>query len=200
MVDMEKELLSMKRMILIGSTGRNSGKTTLASELIQQWKEQVSITALKITSLDQRHGGCHRGAGGCGACTNMGGCFELTEETGLHASKDTSILLAAGASRVFWLKALKSHLREGLLEFLTQIPDHALILCESNSLRKYVEPGCFIMMKNSADKMIKPSAEDVFGLADMVIENDFKDSIKKAASRIQLAVKDGEIKIQVEKN
>ena len=46
---MESKLLSIPQMILIGSSGRNSGKTTLAVEMINRWKSRSSIIALKIT-------------------------------------------------------------------------------------------------------------------------------------------------------
>ncbi|NRR75881.1 hypothetical protein HRD57_11700 [Tetragenococcus halophilus] len=48
-------------------------------------------------------------------------------------------LLKAGAEKVYLLKAFEDHLQAGFLDFLKQIPAAAMIVCESNSLRKYIK-------------------------------------------------------------
>ena len=87
------KLLNIEQMVLIGSTGRNSGKTTLAVELIKKYKDKFPVIALKITTIHNKDRKCHRGGDGCGACTNMKGNFELLEESGKDKNKDTSLLL-----------------------------------------------------------------------------------------------------------
>ena len=42
------------------------------------------------------------------------------------------------------------------------------ILCESNTLRKYVEPGLFILVRRQGDAPCKESALEVAHLADCV--------------------------------
>ncbi|MDF2999935.1 MAG: hypothetical protein K0Q48_54 [Bacillota bacterium] len=183
---MERELIYIKNMILVGATGQNSGKTTFATELIQRWNQEIPILALKITTVNQKHAHCVRGGAGCGACSSPCGEFELTEETDLASGKDTSLLLAAGAHRVYWLKCMKDHLGEAIRQFLSTIPEDALILCESNSLRNVVRPGLFVMLQNSKDSRIKPSAEEVLPKADLMIDNHFEDDIKDYVSQIQI--------------
>ena len=51
---MKKDLVSIENMILIGSTGRNSGKTTLASALINKFKSDIKVIALKITTIEHK--------------------------------------------------------------------------------------------------------------------------------------------------
>ncbi|QOX62119.1 hypothetical protein FRZ06_01515 [Anoxybacterium hadale] len=183
---MECEFIHIKNMILIGATGQNSGKTTFANELIQRWHQEIPIIALKITTVNQKHAHCVRGGAGCGACSSLFGEFELTEETNPDSGKDTSLLLAAGANRVYWLKCMKDHLGEAIQQFLTTIPEDALVLCESNSLRNVVRPGLFVMLQNSSDLRIKPSAEEVLSKADLMIINHFEDDIKDHVSQIQI--------------
>lgn len=183
---MENGKIKIGQMILIGSTGRNSGKTVLAAALIKKWKDLFPISALKITTINQKDGGCSRGGTGCGACAGICNDFELIEETSIRNGKDTSLLLAAGAQQVFWLRSLQSGLREAVSLFLTQIPENTVIICESNSLRKFVEPGLFIMIRNIDDSFVKPTAKEVVGMADLVVKNDFSDSINKAADRLQI--------------
>lgn len=183
---MERELIYIKNMILVGATGQNSGKTTFATELIQKWNQEIPIIALKITTVNQKHAHCVRGGTGCGACSSLCGEFELTEETNLASGKDTSLLLAAGANRVYWLKCMKDHLGEAIRQFLSIIQEDALILCESNSLRNVVLPGLFVMLQNSKDSRIKPSAKEVITKADLMIVNHFEDDIKESVSQIQI--------------
>lgn len=183
---MQMELLNIQQMILIGSTGRNSGKTTLAVELIKKWKNKVPIIALKITTIQDKNGKCPRGGEGCGVCTNIKENFELLQENNKSKNKDTSVLLAAGAERVYWLKCLNTCIYDGIKHFMDQIPKNTLIICESNSLRKVVIPGNFIMLKNMESNIIKKSASEVINKADVIVENDFENSIKNITEKIEI--------------
>jgi hypothetical protein len=87
------------------------------------------------------------------------------------SGKDTSRLLAAGAARVFWLRASRSCIGRGFRAFLEKTPPNSLILGESNSLREAVKPGCFIMLKNTS-VAVKSSAARVADLADITIESE----------------------------
>lgn len=196
---MEIKLRKIENMVLIGATGQNSGKTTMATELISQWKENYPVVALKITTIKEMGEKCQRGGSGCGACTNISNNFELTEEIREDSDKDTSLLLAAGARKVHWLRSLYSSLDEALDEFLKGVPDGSIIICESNSLRKLVEPGCFLMLKNTKSDKAKPTAAEVIDLADAVIENDFGDSIKNAAEHVKIVDKGTHLHVKWEK-
>jgi hypothetical protein len=182
---MPSGLLHAPQMILIGSSGRNAGKTVLAEALIRAWKGKFPIAALKITGIAERSALCPRGGAGCGACVNIGTAgFALEEELGLSPDKDTARLLKAGADRVFWLRALYGALQTGYQAFLDAIPPNALILCESNSLREAVRPGCFIMLIDG--ETMKPTASRVLDLADMVVSNrKTPEDLTQILSRIQ---------------
>ena len=183
---MEMELLKINQMILIGSTGRNSGKTTLAVELIEKWKNKFPIIALKITTIQDKNGKCPRGGHGCGVCTNIKEDFELIEEDNKNKNKDTSLLLSAGAKKVYWLKCLNNHLYDGIKHFMGQVPENTLIICESNSLRNVVIPSSFIMLKNVENNVIKKSASEVIDKADVIVENDFQNSIKDIVEKVEV--------------
>jgi hypothetical protein len=155
-------------LIMIGSTGRNAGKTFLAAELIKRLREPV--TALKVTGIERGAGLCPRGGQGCGAC-NIDGDFCLTEEFSGMGGKDTAMLLAAGASRAFWLRCLRPALESGFDVFRERYGGEGTVLCESNSLREVVEPAFFIMIYDSFGKIIKPSAEKVMGKSDFAMQN-----------------------------
>jgi hypothetical protein len=187
-------MLYAPQMILIGSSGQNAGKTTLAKALIKTWKcsslftpTGVPLVALKITSVAHQGALCPRGGAGCGACVSITEDFVLEEEQGASQNKDTAQLLAAGANRVFWLRSLYGSLAAAYTHFLKQILPTELIICESNSLREVVLPGCFIMLMNSSEAGIKPTAARVLHLADLVVQNKgLPEDPDSVISRIQI--------------
>jgi hypothetical protein len=146
-------------LILIGSTGRNAGKTTLAAALIRRFNAQFPLIALKVTAVEARSGLCPRGGAGCGACSLGGADFLLEEERGAAGEKDTARLLAAGASRVFWLRSLRSALDGGFAAFQRLVPPGALVVAESNALGALLRPAFFVMIRQ--DGAVKPSAARV---------------------------------------
>jgi molybdopterin-guanine dinucleotide biosynthesis protein len=170
------------RVILIGSTNRNAGKTTLALELVRRLSRQVNIWGLKVTA--RKGEGCHRGEHGCGVCTiSSAGCV-LWPEDGSHSQKDTAQMLAAGAEKAWWLRARESEIASGFEEFASLVPEDTLIVCESNALRRHIEPAIFVMMVNTGAP-IKPSAESVLPLADIVYKNDYKlESLETLADNV----------------
>ncbi|MDR2393089.1 MAG: hypothetical protein LBD93_02875 [Treponema sp.] len=188
-------MLYAPQLLLIGSSGQNAGKTTLAKALIKAWKAPLgsgarfSIVALKITSVAHRGAVCPRGGTGCGACVSITQDFVLEEEAGVSLNKDTAQLLEAGADRVFWLRALYGSLAVAYTHFLKQIPPKGLIIGESNSLREVVAPGCFIMLMNSATSKVKPTAARVLPLADLVVHG-LLEGWDSVISRIQVIADD----------
>lgn len=165
------------RMIMLGAAGRNKGKTELACALIAAFKEMplakpAVVYALKVTAVEASCGPCPRGGKGCGACDLGGASFVLSEEQSVGGDKDTARLLAAGAKKVFWLRSLRSHLKEGFAAFSAALPKDALVICESNALREVVEPALFVMIEGeNAKREAKPSAAKVAHFADIRFDN-----------------------------
>ncbi|MCX5771403.1 MAG: hypothetical protein NTZ09_14205 [Candidatus Hydrogenedentes bacterium] len=153
------------RMLLIGSTGRHSGKTLLACDLIKKLNGRHGIIAAKVTTVQERNGSCPRGGEGCGVCSDLTDTYCLTEETEPGVAKDTQRLFAAGAEKVLWLRVLRDHLAEGAAKLLEKTRD-GFLLCESNSLRTVVEPGLFLLCRSDREVSVKASAAAVESLAD----------------------------------
>jgi hypothetical protein len=114
-------------MILVGSTARNLGKTALATRLIEALRPREKVVGVKVTTIRDREAKCPRGSDGCGTCSSLTGNYEIWEERDPDGEKDTSQLLKAGAARVFWLKAMRDALAEGLDALMTQIDREAVI-------------------------------------------------------------------------
>jgi len=168
MTDGSLELTS-PGMLLIGAAGRDAGKTYFATSLLKRFAADNDITAIKVTPIERVTDRCPHGRDDCNVCATLKGSFEISEETDPGPDKDTCKMLAAGAKRVFWLRSLKSRLKDGAAAMLKAAGEDALLLCESNSLRNVVEPGLFVMLRNRSTKESKPSSLAVLGHVDRLI-------------------------------
>jgi hypothetical protein len=165
-----KTHLQARQMVLIGATGRNSGKTTLALQIIHAFKDTLPVVAFKLITIRNQGDICPRGGQGCGICQGLKGSFDITLETGT-GTKDTMLLKKAGANQVYLIRAYKENLREALEEALKLVPKDSLILCESNSVRLVAEPALFVMIQSTSSS-IKPTAEAVMEYADVILPLD----------------------------
>jgi hypothetical protein len=156
-------------LVLVGSSGRNAGKTTAALALIGALSGLVPVVALKVTTAGEIGAACHRGGDGCGACS-FGPGYVLERELDPESPKDTGRLLAAGARASYWLRARQGSLMDGYLELKKSLAPGTVVVAESNSLRRVVEPGLFVMLTN-LDETSRPSAVRVAPLADLAIES-----------------------------
>ncbi|MHC4574153.1 MAG: molybdenum cofactor guanylyltransferase [Planctomycetota bacterium] len=165
-------MIKLDRMLMIGSAGANVGnvgKTEMACAIIRKFCESNPLIGIKVTTIQAKDGRCPRGGEGCGVCSSIDGNFLITEERDRPSQKDTARLLAAGARRVFWLRVMKTHLEEGLSALLEVIGADVPLICESNSLRKVVEPGLFLMVASGGGRTWKKSAREVERFADKVV-------------------------------
>ena len=165
-------MLRVPGMLLIGATGRNVGKTELACSLIRQLAHKTPVVGVKVTTINEKSGECPRGGDGCGVCSSLSTDWHITEETDPAPGKDTARLKQAGAARVFWLRVMTTHLREGFEELSRLLPPGVPIVCESNSLRTVVRPDLFVMVKDKRSDQVKPTAQRVRHLADAIFASD----------------------------
>ncbi len=165
-------MLKLDGMLMIGSAASNLGKTEMACALLAKFCKSRDVIGIKVTTIKDKDGLCPRGGQGCGVCSSLEGIYSITEERDGSSEKDTARLLAAGASRVFWLRVREERLLEGITALLDIIGHDAVSICESNSLRQVVEPGLFLMVASHKTKNWKSSALDVKKYADRIIISD----------------------------
>ena len=165
-------MIRLDRMLMIGSAGANVGKTELACAILKKFASQTEIVGIKVTTIKETEGPCPRGGEGCGMCSSLDGVFLITEETDRDSGKDTSRLLAAGAEQVFWLRVLSENLSEGASALLEVIGRDVVCVCESNSLRKVIEPGLFLVVRGLYTRAWKDSASEVREYAQKVVVSD----------------------------
>lgn len=167
---MDQKIQKVNNMIMIGATGRNSGKTTLATKIIKKYAPNIPIIAFKLITVHDHEDICPRGGAGCGICKSLKTCYDIKEET-LQGTKDTMLLKKAGATHVYLIRSFTENVAEAMEAALKLVPEHCIILCESNSARAAIIPSCFIMIKNTSSA-IKPSAEAVIEYADIILPSE----------------------------
>ena len=161
-----KNKASLDSLLLIGSTARSAGKTTLACRIIDKFKDK-KIIAIKIAAIRTTDLKNHKELG----IDKKG--FAILEETEKTTNKDTSRMLTAGAKKAFLLCAKKENLNNAIECLLEKMPKDTIFICESNSLRKILEPAVFVIVKGKG--RIKPSAGQVLNYADRVIKSNEDD-------------------------
>lgn len=154
-------------LIIVGGTGRNSGKTSFVCGLIEKFRDDLRITGLKVSAVYADEGAFH---GSHEKFEDKD--IQIFRETNTISHKDTSRMLQSGADEAWFLSASDEKIGEGMTRFLELIKKDSVIICESNSLAKVVKPGFFVMIRRNDQKPFKSRVTDLEGYADLLIDFD----------------------------
>lgn len=157
-------LLKLESLLLVGSAEKNCGKTTLICRIIELFKNITDITAVKVTVLTGSEK-IHKADNVILSNKN----FCISEQFERGCDTDTARFLAAGAKKAYRLQAKKGYLEQAATELFRKIKPNVTAICESTSLRKYVVPGIFLLIRKKETRDIKPSAKTVLKLADRIV-------------------------------
>lgn len=152
-------------LIVIGGHSRNVGKTSVVAGLIAAAPE-LHWTALKITQYG--HGICSRNGRAC-ACATADHSWAISEESDRSGKSDTSRFLIAGAESALWVRTQQGHLDEAMPALLQKIDGAQNVICESNSLLRFLQPDVYLTVLDPENADFKASARDFLHLADGVI-------------------------------
>ncbi len=169
------------RLLIIAGSGRNTGKTTLATSIIKNLSSHYSFIGLKVCTKrtgEEKYHGVHEDI--------PSDSFSIYRETGTDPHKDTAKMMVAGAEKAFFIIADKSKVLDtykAIREFA--INDNAYIVCESGSLRKHVKPALFLFLQNDhGTKSFKGSPEpDVDVIIDTTNNTEI---IQRIADRVSI--------------
>jgi len=174
-------------LLLIGGASRNVGKTTLICKIIEHFSKNHSVVGLKIKSIYDGDSYFHGKES-----KKFFDKYLLTEESESESNDDTHKMLKAGAHKAFLLRTKSEFLSEAFLYFVTKINDKDLIICESNSLRRFYEPDIYLFIKDKNGANMKPSAQQLEIYADRII---FSDGIKHDFDVNELQIENAEWKL-----
>lgn len=159
---MEKEY---QRIMVIGATSRNLGKTGLICRLIGNIPD-LPVTAIKIKTIRDGDREFH------GKDTHLEGSFLIREEWGAGDKDDTVRLKTAGAAQVLYIKTHRNALLDAFKKAMQMVPECNLIIIESNSIVELIRPGIYILIKGADPSVFKPSACITEGSADIILFSD----------------------------
>jgi len=129
------------KMIIVGGTGRNIGKTHLAEMAIEKLSKYSEVIAVKISNVNPGNKDLH------GAHEMVvEDDFLIYEENNRKGNKDSMRFLKAGAKRSFFIITDDDHLPVAFDQLLKRIKPDSVMVCESNSLRQWVKPGLLLMV------------------------------------------------------
>lgn len=173
-------MIEIPNMLMIGGNSRNAGKTTLACKVIEKISANYPVIGLKVTSIRPGEADLH----GSHSDDDLSG-YSIIEEVNSKSNKDTSLMLQAGASRVFYVRANEGFGLKAMVEFMTRFNTNQPIICESRSLRNDVTPGLFIMVMHKAAAGKEKDVSFYLGKADHVqFYSEDQENIDQTASRI----------------
>jgi hypothetical protein len=144
-------MLHIPRLIIVAGTGRNVGKTTVTCRIIDNFRNS-NITAVKISSHlhePQYHL----------KLIFRGESYLIWEELSNSEQKDSSRFLASGATRSFYIQALKQNSVEAFSKLVELLPYSSPMICESPSLATGIEPGVLVIV--SGDNTSGETTKDI---------------------------------------
>lgn len=165
-------MLTWPTLLLVGSAQRDNGKTRFACEVIRRVSRRTPVLGLKVTVIRGVESACPRGGAGCGVCGQVRLGYELCREHQADDLKDTRRMVAAGASEVWWLRVREDAVEEGIQALWREVDVTRPVVGESNSLRRALVPGLFVMIHDEGRQGWKGTAREVAALADLRVSTD----------------------------
>ena len=137
--------IKIPNLLLIAGNGRNVGKTTLACNIISYFALKTEVIGLKITPhfhiFDQSE-----------VIFKTEKIIVIEEKK--IGPKDSSLMLQAGAKKVYFVMVKQEYLHEAVGHLVNILPN-SLIVCESGGLNEWVAPGMFFMVKRKDEVIVK---------------------------------------------
>lgn len=161
-------------LIVVGGHSRSVGKTSVVAGLIAALPE-FQWTAAKITQYG--HGICSANGEACD-CATGDHSWAISEECNREGDSDTSRFLAAGATKVYWVRTEQGRLAEAMPTLRKRIENAKNVILESNSILKFLRPDLYLTVLDPTTADFKNSAREFLDRADAVILHDAQDSAK----------------------
>jgi hypothetical protein len=155
--EVDQEMYGERRrypnVLLISGSGRDTGKTTLACQLIRKICREEKVTAIKISphfhEVDYPE-----------ALAKQHGDYAIYLERRSDRPKDSSRLLAAGAGTVYYVQARDNCLSDLWSVLYGWLDPQAPIIVESGGLHRLIRPGISISLRHADRDRRKHQSSD----------------------------------------
>ncbi len=154
-------MLKLKNSLIISGTGQNVGKTTLICSIIKQNSDK-HIIAVKISPHFHKLNNNE-------IIISKSKNFVIVKEENKTRNKDSSKMLLAGASEVYYVQCTDKYLTQALNIIIDAVPKNSNYIFESGGVRNIINPDLFIMIKSSDYNNERPSVNKNLEIADLTI-------------------------------
>jgi len=164
-------------IVAVSGLSSNTGKTTLACELI---KRLPGWEAIKLTRGHYRS--CGKDPSGCCVSDLLRDepLIRSGRESNYEFGKDTGRFWDAGAVNVHWVIVGEDQVEAGINEALSRVQS-ASVIVEGNSFLEYVEPDFAIMCARAGENKLKSSARRNLQKADALYLSTIDDAGRETA-------------------
>jgi molybdopterin-guanine dinucleotide biosynthesis protein len=167
---------SRPSIVAVSGLSSNTGKTTLACELIARlpgWE------AIKLTRGHYRS--CGKDPSGCCVSELLRDepLIRSGRELNYEFGKDTGRFWDAGAANVHWAIVDEDQVEAGINEALSRVKSAGVIV-EGNSFLEFVEPDFAIMCARAGENKVKSSARRNLQKADVLYLSTIDDADRNA--------------------
>src|SRR5437764_1910991 len=164
-------------IVAVSGLSSNTGKTTLACELIQRlpgWE------AIKLTRGHYRS--CGKDPSGCCVSDLLSDepLIRSGREANYEKGKDTGRFWDAGAANVHWVIVGEEQVEEGINRALSRVKSAGVIV-EGNSFLDYIEADFAITCARAGENKMKTSARKTLAKADGLFLSTIDDSDRASA-------------------
>lgn len=156
---MPNQTIIQSNMLIIAGDGRNVGKTFIACKSIEHLAKNHKVVAVKITPHFHDYNPEN--------ALIVKEDFVILQEDDI-TNKDSSLMLQAGAEKVFFVMCKRDKLREAFSYLSLEIMDHPVVI-ESGGLHQIIRPQLFWFVKNQGQEIEKTPYLDY---KPTIIEND----------------------------
>jgi len=160
----------LENILLVSGSSRNCGKTIVACHAIKHLSATGKVYGLKITPHNHVTGSKQQLV-----CDEDG--YRIYKELDWQSDKDTSRMLYAGATEVYFIQCTDARLKRAFKHLAHRITRNAPVVCESGSLANVYHPGLHLLIKGAKVDETKESYRANLKKADLVLtQSDFSPS------------------------
>ncbi|HEY9114756.1 MAG TPA: hypothetical protein VIN10_08640 [Bacteroidales bacterium] len=155
----------LNNILLVSGSGRNCGKTTFVCHAISQLSKSGKVIGLKISPHFHLTGNKQK-------LIAKGEGFQVFQETDLFSGKDSSRMLKAGASEVFFIQCNDMNLPGIWNEMKKLIPENLPVVCESGSFSNVYLSGMHVLVVENVPEKSKKSYFENVDKADFIVKKE----------------------------
>lgn len=167
--------MNLENFLIVSGNGRNSGKTSFITDVINQVSVHHPITAIKVSPH------IHPSSSPTGLMVSSKN-FLIARETSEATDKDTGRMLKAGASVVYYIEATDEYISDAFNKLMNMADLNGPVICESGGLRNIIAPSLLILLNKNDGRKEKDGFRKLLPVADKVIffgEDEYNSSIQQ---------------------